>query len=92
MRDEKLNWKFVTVPPETNEINHRNLSTRMSVFALVQQTFLAKKTVVKCLLISTLAKVIYYKVYGTQQNPSLQHKMGWRPAQKISPFFSTCVS
>jgi hypothetical protein len=42
-------------------INHRNLSTRASMFALVQQTFLAKKNLVKSLLISTLDKVIYYK-------------------------------
>jgi hypothetical protein len=31
------------------------------MFALVQQTFLVKKTLVKRLLISTLDKVIYYK-------------------------------
>jgi hypothetical protein len=31
------------------------------MFVLVQQTFLAKKTLVKSLLISTLGKVIYYK-------------------------------
>jgi hypothetical protein len=34
--------------------HHRNLSTRTSMFALVQQTFLAKKDLVKSLLISTL--------------------------------------
>jgi hypothetical protein len=31
------------------------------MFALVQQTFLAKKNLVKSLLISTLDKVFYYK-------------------------------
>jgi hypothetical protein len=31
------------------------------MFALVQQTFLTKKTLVKNLLIYTLDKVIYYK-------------------------------
>jgi hypothetical protein len=40
---------------------HRNLSTRTSKFALVQQTFLAKKILVKSLLISTLDKAIFYK-------------------------------
>jgi hypothetical protein len=39
---------------------HRNLSTRTSKFAPVQQTFWAKETLVKSLLISTLDKVIYY--------------------------------
>jgi hypothetical protein len=32
----------------------------MSKFGLVQKSFLAKKNLVKCLLISTLDKVIYY--------------------------------
>jgi hypothetical protein len=44
-------WLFTTQ-------THRNLSTRTSMFVLMQHTFLAKKT---CLLISTLDEVIYYK-------------------------------
>jgi hypothetical protein len=40
---------------------HRSLSTRTSMFALVQQTFLAKKNLVKSLLVYTLDKIIYYK-------------------------------
>jgi hypothetical protein len=39
---------------------HRNLSTRTSKFVPVQQTFRAKKTLVKSLLFSTLDNVIYY--------------------------------
>jgi hypothetical protein len=63
------------------------------MIGLVQQTFLAKKTLVKSVLISTLDRVIYYKgtFYRTQQNHSLKHKIGWRPAEKYSPLFSTCV-
>jgi hypothetical protein len=41
-------------------VAHRNLRSRATMFALVQQTFLAKKPC-KNLLISTLDKVIYYK-------------------------------
>jgi hypothetical protein len=59
------------------------------MFALVQQTFLAEKTLVKSLLISTLDKVIYNKgtFYSTLQNLSLQHKVGWRPNEKIALFY-----
>jgi hypothetical protein len=39
--------------------DHRNLSTRTSKFVPVQQTFRAKKTLVKSLLFSTLDNVIY---------------------------------
>jgi hypothetical protein len=39
---------------------HRNLSTRTSKFVPVQQTFRAKKNLVKSLLFSTLDNVIYY--------------------------------
>jgi hypothetical protein len=47
------------------------------MFALVHQTFLAKK-IAKCLLISTLDKVVYYKGPFLQgsTNLSLQHKIG----------------
>jgi hypothetical protein len=64
---------------------HRNLSTRTSKFAPVQQTFWAKETLVKSLLISTLDKVIYY--IGTIFLQSSLHKIGWRPAEKNSPIF-----
>jgi hypothetical protein len=39
--------------------DHRNLSTRTSMFKLLLQTFWAKKPLVKSLLFSTLDKVIY---------------------------------
>jgi hypothetical protein len=62
----------------------------MSKFAMALQTFLAKKPS-RSLLISTLDKIIYYKgtFYRAQQNLSLQHKIGWRPAEKKSPLFSS---
>jgi hypothetical protein len=48
------------------------------MFALVQQTFLAKKALVKSLLISTLDRVIYSKGTFLQdsKNISLEHKIG----------------
>jgi hypothetical protein len=60
------------------------------MFALVQQTFLAEKALVKSLLISTLDKVITTKehFYRTQQNLPLQHKIGWRLAEKIILFIN----
>jgi hypothetical protein len=63
----------------------------MSKFELVQQTFLAKN-LVKSLRISALDKVIYIcttkeHFYRAQQNLSLQHKIGWRPAEKNLPLF-----
>jgi hypothetical protein len=39
--------------------NHRNLCTRTRMFEVLLQTFWAKKKLVKCLLITTLDKVIY---------------------------------
>jgi hypothetical protein len=61
---------------------------RVPMFALVQQTFLAKN-LVKSLLISTLDKVICYKGAFSQDStkPLLQHKIGCRPAEKKLPFF-----
>jgi hypothetical protein len=60
------------------------------MFELLLQTFWAKK-LVKSLLISTLHKVIYY--IGTflqgSKNLSSLHNIGWRPAEKNRPFFST---
>jgi hypothetical protein len=60
-------------------ITHRNLSNNASMFALVQQTYLAKKNLVKSMPISTL------------DNLSLQHKIGWRAAEKL-PFFQHASS
>jgi hypothetical protein len=55
----RLAWMY---PREKNKSSpiRRNLSTRTSMFELVQQTFWGKK-LVKSLLICTLNKVIYYK-------------------------------
>jgi hypothetical protein len=63
------------------------------MFELLLQTVWAEKTLVKSLLISTLDKVIYYILtfYRAQQNLFSLHKIGWRPAEKNSPVFSTCV-
>jgi hypothetical protein len=77
-----VNVKDWQQPEKVWQMGHINLSTRTSMFALVQQTFLAKN-LVKRLLISTLDKVIYYK--GTFFRKSFQHKIGWRPAEKM-PF------
>jgi hypothetical protein len=65
--------------------DHRNLRTRTSKFALVQQTFLAKKNPCKKsadlhpIQGNLLQKEHFYRA---QQNLSLQHKVGWRPAEK----------
>jgi hypothetical protein len=74
-------------------LKHRNLSTRTSMFALVQQTFFGKN-LVKSMMISTLDKVIYYKgtFYRAQWNLSLQYKIGWRPAEKNCRFFQHASS
>jgi hypothetical protein len=45
--------------PTTLSDNHKNLSTRMNMLALVLHTFLAKRNPLKSLLIATLDKVIY---------------------------------
>jgi hypothetical protein len=58
------------------------------MFELLLQTFWAKKTLVKSLLISALDKV------GNLQHWNIftgLNKIGWRPAEKNSPVFSTCV-
>jgi hypothetical protein len=63
------------------------------VFALVQQTFLAKN-LAKSMLIPTLDKVIYYK--GTllqgSTKPLFTTQIGWRPVEKNSPFFQHASS
>jgi hypothetical protein len=73
---------------------HRNLSTRTSKFVPVQQTFSAKKILVKSLLISTLDKVIYYdgtiflqstKPLFTSQN---RVETSWK---KFPVFFNMCI-
>jgi hypothetical protein len=58
------------------------------MFALVQQTFLAKNLVKSLLLIATLHKVIYYK--GTfLQGSTKHHKIGW---EKMPRFFNNSSS
>jgi hypothetical protein len=64
------------------------------MFALVRQTFLAKKTLVKSLPISTLDKVIYYKGTFLQDStkPLLTTQNMYVGDQlKKLPLFSTCV-
>jgi hypothetical protein len=53
--------KEISAAAKSVRAYHRNLSTRTSMFAPAHQTFLAKKNLVKSLLISILDKVIYYK-------------------------------
>jgi hypothetical protein len=50
------------------------------------------KHIVKNRLISTLDKVFYFKgtLFRGLQNLSSLHQIGWRSAEKISPFFKTC--
>jgi hypothetical protein len=78
--------------PEKNypTIDHRNLTTRMSKFTNIFD----EKNLVKSLLISTLDKVIYYKgiFYGAQQNLSVPHKIGWKPAEKKFALFQQASS
>jgi hypothetical protein len=70
--------------------DHRNLSTRTSMFKLLLQTFWAKKSLVKSLLFSTLDKVIYNIVTFLQgsTNPlfTTQNRVeiSWK---KIAHFF-----
>jgi hypothetical protein len=59
------------------------------MFELLLQTFWARKTLVKSLLISTLDKVIYYNgtfLQGTTK-PLFTSQIGWRPAEKNLPVF-----
>jgi hypothetical protein len=51
-----------------------------------------RKNLLKCLLISTLDKVIYYKGTFLQNStkPLNTKYVGWIPAKKL-PFISTCV-
>jgi hypothetical protein len=67
---------------------HRNLNTRTSMLVLVQQTFLAKKTLVKSMLIFTLDKVIYYKETFLQDSAKPLFTTQNRLKKKL---FSTCV-
>jgi hypothetical protein len=64
--------------------DHRNLRTRTRMLAQALKIFWGKEHLVK---ISTQDKVIYFR--GLQSLSSL-HKIGWRSAEKISPFFQTC--
>jgi hypothetical protein len=52
---------------------------------------LGKERLVKNRLISTLDKVFKGTFLQGSKNLSLLHKIGRRPAEKIGPFFSTCV-
>jgi hypothetical protein len=65
---------------------HRNLSTRTSMFALVQQTFLAKKLVKSLLLISTKVLCCIGTFCRAQQKLSLLHKICRRSDKKIAFF------
>jgi hypothetical protein len=87
MSVEKMSVEKMSVDMMLVMQDHRNLSTRTSMFALVQQTFLAKN-LEKNLLISTLDMVIY--LIGTffqgSKNLPLQYKIGWRSAEKNALF------
>jgi hypothetical protein len=76
-------------------LNHRNLRSRTSMLAWDLQIFFGKEHLVKNWLISTLDKVIYFKgtifQSGLQKLSSL-HKIGWRLAEKIYPFFKHASS
>jgi hypothetical protein len=69
---------------------HRNLGTRASKFALVQQTFWAKKKLAKSLLISTLDKVIYYigKFLQGSTKPLFTTQKRLETSWNKSPFFN----
>jgi hypothetical protein len=73
--------------------NHRNLSARTSMFVRVLKKFLAKN-LVKNQLISALYKVVYLKelFFSGLEKLSSLHKIGWRSAEKISPFFKHASS
>jgi hypothetical protein len=58
------------------------------MLVLVQQTFLAKKTLVKSMLIFTLDKVIYYKETFLQDSAKPLFTTQNRLKKKL---FSTCV-
>jgi hypothetical protein len=64
------------------------------MFALVQQTFLAEKTLVKSLLISTIDKVVYYKgtfLQGSSKPRFTTQNRSETSLKKFARFFSTCV-
>jgi hypothetical protein len=66
------NFSHQKTPWRATNRSHRNLSTRASMLALVQQTFLAKN-LVKCLLTSTLDKEIWFYVDLSPADPRATH-------------------
>jgi hypothetical protein len=76
--DSRLEGNPGTEPTILSD-NHKNLSTRTNMLALVLHTFLAKRNPLKSLLIATLHRQVNLHTtkehfYRTQQNLSLQHK------------------
>jgi hypothetical protein len=64
------------------------------MFALAQQTFLAKKLVHKksADLHPRKGNLLQRNIFTGLNKTSLHRtKIGWRPAEKIRPFLSTCV-
>jgi hypothetical protein len=63
------------------------------MFVRVLKKFLAKN-LVKNQLISALYKVVYLKelFFSGLEKLSSLHKIGWRSAEKISPFFNLASS
>jgi hypothetical protein len=87
-------WKVLMAYPLALgrfRLNHRNLTYRTSMLAQVLQMFLGKDNLVNNRLTSTLDKVNYYKGTIFWQSTKLLftslHKIGWRSARKIIPFF-----
>jgi hypothetical protein len=65
----------------------------MSLFALVQQTFLAKNPCKKSAdLHPGQGNLLQRNIFAglNKTSPYIQHKIGWRPAEKIA-LFSTYI-
>jgi hypothetical protein len=77
----KFRKSSLSVRPQHSCLTHRNLRTRTSVFALVQQKNLRGKTPYKSWLISTLDNILYFKgtIFSGVYKTSLHFaKTGWR--------------
>jgi hypothetical protein len=70
---------------------------RTSMFALVLLKFLDKEHLVKCRLSCNLIKIIFtsqehFKGVYIHKDLSSLHKIGWRSAERISPFLQYASS
>jgi hypothetical protein len=72
-----------------SSLRHRNLSTRTTIFALVQQAYLAKKPCKKSAdLHPRQGNILQRNILKGLTKPLFTTQNSWRPDEKIRPFSS----